>query len=282
VNFYLRILRRRQDGYHLLESIVAPVSLFDSITLKPSSDSAISLRCRDESLGPLEKNLVWRAADLLRRTTGVKLGLEIHLRKRIPAGAGLGGGSSDAAAVLLGLNQLWGLKLTAGSLANLAAKLGADVPFFLTGKPAVMRGIGDRLSPLDRFPLCHLVILWPRFAISTAWAYREFDRSPPPTPPAAAAVTAFLRGDCGVDAALHNDLQRVAVSAHPKLKGVAEALRSAGAAASLMTGSGSAVFGVFPSGRRAMVAARELRRQGHWAVAARTLGTLPPLRRGQG
>jgi 4-diphosphocytidyl-2-C-methyl-D-erythritol kinase len=280
VNFHLRVVGVRPDGYHLLESVMAPVALFDRVTLVALPRATIRLHCSDPALPTGNDNLAWRAAELLQRQTRTTQGVEIRLRKRIPAGAGLGGGSSDSAAVLRGLNCLWGLGLAPARLARIGAQLGADIPFFVHGRPAVVRGIGERVWPLLSFPPSHLVIVWPGFAISTRWAYQRLDRgrrSAPLVPaPGPSVVDAFRRGRRSLRECLANDLQAVARQSHPRLASLARDVERAGAQGTLVTGSGSALFGLFPSRAAARRAAASLARRGLWSVAAHTLGESPP------
>ena len=179
INLGLRVVGKRADGYHLLDTIMVAVTLFDELEIKK--------RKRDKSKGkqvaqlrvtcdhPLvprgEKNLAYRAASLLLHEAGVTEPLDIHIRKRIPVGAGLGGGSTDAAAAMVGITRLLKLHFSPRRLEKLAACLGADVPFFIRARPVRARGIGDRLTPLKRVPPWWLVILYPGFPVSTAWVY---------------------------------------------------------------------------------------------------------------
>src|SRR4051812_28052544 len=175
VNLTLEVLGRRPDGYHDVCSVVQAISLADELTFAPAAN--ITLRCSQPELqGP--GNLACRAADLLRRATGVRDGAALTLTKRVPVAAGLGGGSSDAAAALRGLNTLWRLRLAEERLADLAAQLGSDVPFFLQpGGCALVEGRGERLTPLPALPTQWLVLVKPPVGISAAAAYGALDRS---------------------------------------------------------------------------------------------------------
>jgi len=273
VNFYLRVVGRRLDGYHLLESVMAPVSLFDRISLRRNTSGRIRLRCNRPELAN-DANLAARAACLLRDEARSSAGVDIRLRKRIPAGAGLGGGSSDAAAVLLGLNRLWRLRLPRPRLATLALRLGADVPFFLHRSSAIVRGIGERVEPCPSFPAVSLVLVYPGFPVDTAWVFRNLRWRKPRRAPQS-PITGFLRGLLPLTHLLHNDLEAVAAAAHQEIHTLERKLVDLGAAAARMTGSGSAVFGLFGAPNAARRAATALRRQGLWAVPVRALPRVP-------
>jgi 4-diphosphocytidyl-2-C-methyl-D-erythritol kinase len=207
-----------------------------------------------------------RAALLLRRETGCRRGARISLLKRIPAGAGLGGGSSDAAAALAGLDRLWRLGLPASRLRALGARLGSDVPFFLEGaRAAVGTGRGERLRPVPSRLRAWAVILKPSFGVSTREAYAAFDRLPPsrrprPSAPLSACVRAVRSGNLRA-LAPHNDFEAAVFPAHPRLARLRSSLLSAGASAAFMTGSGSAMVGLFASRSHARRAASALGRR---------------------
>lgn len=276
LNLHLRVVGRRRDGYHLLDSLMVPISLFDRVACSPTPNGSIRLRCSNPRLEG-EDNLGWRAATLLRQVTGCRKGADIRIRKRIPIGAGLGGGSTDAAAVLLLLNDLWRLRLPPSQLARIGLELGADVPFFLAGGPARVRGIGDRIDPTPALALPPMVVSWPGFVMSTKWVYGNLHWAAAPRAPS--PIAAFLRGRTAASTVLQNDLQAVAEGARPKIARLRRLLERLGAAGACMTGSGSAVFGIFPSERGSRRAAAELRRRNIWAVAVRGLESSPRIRR---
>ena len=176
VNLTLEVLGKREDGYHEIASVMQAISLFDTLTFRPSDE--IKVLAEIEDLGT-QDNLVYRAAMLLRETSGVSAGAEVHLDKQIPLAAGLGGGSSDAAATLLGLDRLWGLELGEGELKELAAQLGSDVPFFVTGGTALVEGRGERVSIVKTPPTLWLVLAFPdhRLENKTATAYRTLSNT---------------------------------------------------------------------------------------------------------
>ena len=245
INLFLRVLGRRHDGYHNIETVFHVISLCDEITLSPAK--AVKFTSSGIPVPKGKGNLCVRAAELLREYCGIKAGARIRLLKRIPSGAGLGGGSSDAAACLLGLNRLWKTGLNRSALLKLAARLGSDVPFFILGRAALGRGRGELLTPLKSRLRGWVVVLKPRFGISTADAYRALDREErPPVARNAIKITveAVRKGNLR-NLSAYNDFESVAARMHPQIDDLILALRGAGAVHSFMTGSGSALVGVF-------------------------------------
>ncbi|HTS22926.1 MAG TPA: 4-(cytidine 5'-diphospho)-2-C-methyl-D-erythritol kinase [Casimicrobiaceae bacterium] len=236
INLFLHVTGRRSDGYHSVETLLVPLDYCDWITLSLRPAREIT-RSRGPAAVPVDDDLAVRAARLLQRRCGVEHGVDIELEKRIPIGGGLGGGSSDAATVLLGLNRLWGLGLDRRALMSFALELGVDVPFFVFGAPAFAHGIGERLESFS-LPATWFVILAPRAQASTAriFAAPELTRQTP-----SAKIPAFSEAYGG------NDLQAVAVSRFP---GIADQLAALSRAAPqgirvAMSGSGASVFAAF-------------------------------------
>jgi len=243
VNLFLRIVGRRADGYHLLDSLMVPVSLCDEILIDARSGSLeIIVTCNDSTIPTDETNLAHKAAALLCRETDTQGKISIALHKRIPAGAGLGGGSSDAAAVLKSLNTLLSVKLSEAQLCTLGARLGADVPFFIPCRPAKVEGIGEILTAVSPLPSRWVVLVVPPFGVSTLWAYRRFDELPPAEMPRSQVVGRGLSPK-----SLVNDLERAVIPAYPQIGRIKNSLLRLGAEGALMSGSGSAVFGIFRS-----------------------------------
>jgi 4-diphosphocytidyl-2-C-methyl-D-erythritol kinase len=270
INLSLRVIGQREDGYHLIDTIMAPVSLYDEVEVRKLSGSGkrmhskglcIELTCDDPSVPAGEKNLAYRAAYLFLQKYGRDEHIRIRLRKRIPVGAGLGGGSSDAAATLIGLNRLFKLNLSNKKLRNLALRLGSDVPFFISPGPKRARGIGERLTPLKPFPRFWLVILYPGLVVSTAWAYGNY-RTTLTKPSANISIRSSLRSSRKIAALMTNDLETVTLRRYPIIGLLKKELARAGAAGVLMAGSGSSVFGVFDTQRKARNAFRRLRKKG--------------------
>jgi len=266
LNLRLKITGRRPDGYHNLVSIMAPVSLFDRIELQITSRNLITISCEGFSAPADKENLACRAAQAFFAKTGIDHGLSIKLTKNIPVAAGLGGGSSDAACVLKALNQIWSCPLSARELAELALGLGADVPFFLTEKPCIVRGIGEILEPIEKWPKLWYIIVTPPIRVSTAWVYGNLNWSPLEgtgelelTKDEYQFIIVNLKKKVFVIArVLDNDLERVTASHFPAIEDIKKTLMDSGSDGVLMSGSGPSVFGVFGSKDRARQAKTDL------------------------
>jgi len=251
VNLLLNILGKRADGFHELETIMHPVNLCDRLTFERGGHG-VELKCSDANLPTDARNLVHRAATAFLQATRISAGVRIHLEKKIPLAAGLGGGSGNAATTLLGLNELLGEPLPPTKLHELAASLGSDVPFFLQAKPALATGRGEKIQPLDFFPALRgavFLLIHPGFGISTAWAYQNLARFPAALngqPGLGQRLVALLQtGDLHASGrALYNSLEAPALEKYPLLALFQEFLRSHGAAATLMSGSGSTTFAI--------------------------------------
>ncbi|MBF0262350.1 MAG: 4-(cytidine 5'-diphospho)-2-C-methyl-D-erythritol kinase [Magnetococcales bacterium] len=253
VNLALRVVGRRADGYHLLESWMVFFPLYDTLTVT-ITETGISVTCDPPVTGSVEENLVWRAARLLADRYGVPFGARLELVKQIPHGAGLGGGSSDAALTLLALNRLWGLDRSLAELIELGVRLGADVPFFLGGTAALVGGIGERLTPLPMPLTGSLVLLFPGEGVATG---RVFGRLNGRFPERDAPLGMPEAGE-GWIGGVENDLESPAMAITPVIGAARAALKAAGARATLMSGSGSTVFGVFPDAAHATEAAARI------------------------
>ncbi len=254
VNLILNILGRRADGYHELETIMQPVRVCDELAFTRTA-SGLSLTCSDASLPVDGRNLVHRAATAFLTATGIADGVAIHLEKRIPMAAGLGGGSGNAATTLLGLNELFGQPLSLEKLDELAAGLGSDINFFLQTKPALATGRGEKVQSLADFPAmtgkaCFLI--HPGFGISTPWAYQNLARFPEALngrPGRAQQLVAALQTSdwAAIRAEMYNSLEAPALDKYPVLDVFQKFLREYGALATLMSGSGSTTFAIFES-----------------------------------
>lgn len=269
INLSLRVVGKRADGYHLLDTIMVPVSLYDEIEIrqprsvgaaKSQSSPPIEIHCAHPQVPLGRDNLTYRAAELVMAKAKIRRPLVIHIAKRIPIGAGLGGGSTDAAAVLVGLNRLWKLRWSVRQLERLALRLGADVPFFIRGKPARARGIGEKLKLLPKLRRRWLVLVYPGFPVATAWVYGNL----PPKLTKVGVNTSIATPLESLDKLaklLINDLEQVAIKRYPEIGVVKTKLTLAGAVGVLMSGSGSSVFGVFKSKRSAEQAFRRMRHE---------------------
>jgi 4-diphosphocytidyl-2-C-methyl-D-erythritol kinase len=250
VNLLLNILGKRPDGYHELETVMHPVDFCDRLDFERGG-TEIRLSCSDSRLPVNSKNLVYRAAALFLQSAGAGDGVQIHLHKQIPIAAGLGGGSGNAAATLLALNELFGHPLESANLAELAASLGSDIPFFLQNNPALGTGRGEAITPLNYFDSWRgtfLVLVYPGFGISTPWAYGELAKFPAALngkPGRAQRLVSALQTnlETGVGE-FYNSLEAPALQKYPLLALYQENLRENGAVGALMSGSGSTTFAV--------------------------------------
>ncbi len=268
INWCLAVTGRDARGYHLLDMLMQRVSLYDTLSAAPGE--ALSLRIAGDPVGCApEKNLVLRAARALQAQYGVTRGARLTLVKRIPQGAGMGGGSSDAAAALKALCRLWGLRPEPQALGELALSIGADVPFFLRGTPARVQGIGERLTPAALPGQVPLVLFKLTEGLSTAEVYAESDRCPqPPVRVEALADCLSKRDFVRAQALTGNALYPAALRLQPGLETAKRAVEESGALYSLMTGSGAVVYGVFATSRQALDAAEQLRNDYPGAYAA--------------
>lgn len=282
VNLGLKVLAKRPDGYHEVQTIYQMIDLSDRLTLE-DCPRGIEVVCDHPGLSIPTDNLAYRAAHLLAEWGKVSAGAKITLGKRIPLGAGLGGGSGNAATVLWGLNRLWGMGLDQRTLLELAGRLGSDVPFFGFAPRAYATGRGELLERLPSSHKLWLVLLYPNFPISTAWAYAAYDQFCRAAPPKIvsegseglsaeregeiAAMRALLENgrEAEVGPHLWNNLEPPVGDSYPAILGMKRALLSQGATGALMSGSGSTVFGLFPSRREAEAARRKLSGEKDWS-----------------
>jgi 4-diphosphocytidyl-2-C-methyl-D-erythritol kinase len=269
INLRLKVLGRRADGYHMLDTIIVPVSLYDEIDLRKrrAADNGercgselIEVSCDDPAVPTGRDNLAYRAAEMILRKMSKPQPVHIYIRKKIPIGAGLGGGSTDAAATLVGLNRLLHLRFSPVRLEKMALALGADVPFFIRARPARARGIGERLTPLRELPRFWCVIAYPGFPVSTAWVYRNL---PPKLTKTVVktSITASRKRFDRLSSLLENDLESVTLRRYPAIGVLKQKLLRGGAPRVLMSGSGSSVFGIFASRRAALIAFERLRKE---------------------
>jgi 4-diphosphocytidyl-2-C-methyl-D-erythritol kinase len=251
VNLLLNVLGRRADGFHELETVLQPVNLCDEITFE-RAQNGIQLSCSEKSLPTGPDNLIFLAAGKFFAAAGISGGVKIHLEKKIPLAAGLGGGSGNAATTLLALNELFGGALAVEKLSGVAASLGSDVPFFLQRKPALGVGRGERIQPLEHFPALKdraILLIHPGFGISTPWAYKNLARFPAALNGQngrAQKLISLLQGNDAKTAApqFYNSLEAPAFEKFPILQLYEEFLFAGGASAALMSGSGSTTFAI--------------------------------------
>jgi 4-diphosphocytidyl-2-C-methyl-D-erythritol kinase len=279
INWSLYVLDRRPDGYHNIVSLMQSVGLYDTLSFKAGR----SLMLNSDMSVPQEQNLVFRAAIALQKFAGIDSGAFISLKKEIPTGAGLGGGSSDAASALIGLNRLWGLGLSLSVLGEIGAALGSDVPFFLNSPSAIAHGRGELLIPTSVRAGYTLLLVKPKASIPTVWAYQTIANLRQGIHDAADLTNQgeklnnikliirtlgngpiTLLGDL-----LHNDFEEVAIERYPVIGEVKKKLLGAGAAAALLCGSGSALFGFFEDRKTALRASDLF--SAHWNRVVETL-----------
>lgn len=269
VNFFLNIQRKRWDGYHELLMDLIPVSLFDEIRFKKDVEGVVQLNC-NWNLGEIENNLVMKAVRILERESGQQFGLKIDLKKQIPHGAGLGGGSSNAAATLVALNKWLELGISEDRLKKYAAELGADVPFFIRPVPSQATGVGELLTPLNDFPTIYLILIYPGFGISTGEAYQNCSVSGEKVMPQDYSMSRFEAFN-----AYQNDFWEGLQGKHPNLEICCGTLLDKKAIAAGMSGSGSCLFGIYFDQKMRDRAFMELEQQnpGNWSLyACQTLG----------
>jgi 4-diphosphocytidyl-2-C-methyl-D-erythritol kinase len=251
INLFLKVLRRRADGYHEIVSLMQKVELFDILHLSREGET-IALSCPGAGLPENQENIVYRAAQAFFAATGIMPGIKILLEKNIPVAAGLGGGSSDAAAVIKGLNLLFGAGLNQVGLEQIARPLGADVPFFVRDYcAAIATGIGDRLQKVEPLEGFWLLLVNPGFCLATKWVYENFPLTSDSNPYILARVRKMqgnpLEATLGLFEELGNDLEVVSRKHFSEIGDIKNELKKGGAVVSLMSGSGPTVFGLFPS-----------------------------------
>lgn len=240
INFYLFIQSKRTDGYHELIMDLVPISLFDCITFSPTNSKSLVFSSNIPEVEK-ESNLIVKAIRLLEKECGKKIAVKIDLTKSIPSGAGLGGGSGNAAGTLVVINKLFGLNIPDQTLQQLALKLGADIPFFLNPKPSLAKGIGERLTALQKFDPIHIILVYPGFPIATKKAYSVCHKSGRKELLSNYSLSEFK--DLQPDV---NDFWLPLKEIYPQLKVCQETILNQGAIFSGLSGSGSTIFGIFP------------------------------------
>jgi 4-diphosphocytidyl-2-C-methyl-D-erythritol kinase len=255
LNLGLQIINKRIDGYHNINTVFLKINFFDELEF--SLSDSISIDCNVDI--PAKENLVYKAAMLLKEFANCDLGANIKLKKNIPSGAGLGGGSSDAAVTLINLNELWNLNIDKNDIFELATKLGSDVPFFLDGTAALASGRGEELT---YFPLeLHnpIVIVIPDFSVSTPWAYKNFKLSNKPIADFRKYSELINTNPKELREYLFNDFEELVFQHYPQSAQIKQELLDSGAAFAMLSGSGSALFGVFTNIEQAKTALTQLK-----------------------
>jgi 4-diphosphocytidyl-2-C-methyl-D-erythritol kinase len=263
VNLSLQVLGRRKDGFHDIVSLMQRISLCDEMTFSPTAGRII-VRCPDSPLPEDEGNIVYRAAAAFHSRMKTPRGIEITIRKKIPIAAGLGGGSSNAAATLMTLNEIAGYPLNREELMMMGSDLGADVPFFIFGKTAWVTGIGDHMTEAGPFPRLRYVLVNPGFAVSTKMVYQNLNLGLTNQTINYSIPRFYTFKD--LIGGLTNDLEKVTVRLHPVLDNIKTLLLENGARGALMSGSGPTVFGIFTDEESALLAEENLGQCNRWSV----------------
>lgn len=264
INLFLHVTGKRQDGYHELFTLMCPVKLCDTVSLTFGAEKML-VSCADPDVPEDETNLACRAAELFFKTLDKHECVKISIDKKIPVAAGLGGGSSNAASVFMGLNRYYNHPFSCDELMNMGLLIGADVPFFIFQKPAVARGIGEKLEVCEGLPKFQILLVYPGFSVSTAHAYKNLNLGLTKRDKKLKYPQLKFK-NFDVKHHLHNDLEAFAISEHAEIAVVKEELLRHGAKGALMSGSGSVVFGLFSDAERAEEARLSLAQNDRWKL----------------
>lgn len=266
INLGLDVLKRREDGYHEVKMIMQTIRLHDQIHMRKIEEDEIRIRTNLYYLPNNENNLAYKAAKMLKDEFGLPGGVSINLKKMIPVAAGMAGGSADAAAVLFGMNKMYGLKLSMQELMDRGVKLGADVPYCIMRGTALAEGIGERLTKLPAMPKCHILIAKPPINVSTRFVYENLhanDLKPEDHPAVDAQLEALKEGNLEkLVANMGNVLENVTISEYPVINEIKQMMMSHGALGSMMSGSGPTVFGIFTNYAQAREAYHQIEKSG--------------------
>lgn len=260
VNLGLDVVRKREDGYHEVRMIMQTINVYDELELVVQETPGIQIETNLSSVPSDESNLVYKAAKLLMDEFQITKGLHIRLEKNIPVAAGMAGGSSDAAATLKGVNQLFGLGLSTAELMERGVKIGADVPYCIMGGTALAEGIGEVLSPLPPMPDCHILIAKPPVGVSTAFVYGNLRANELEHHPDIDGMIETLKADSitGLCARMENVLETVTIPAYPVIDEIKKLMVDCGADGAMMSGSGPTVFGIFTDQEAAKCAMKKV------------------------
>lgn len=264
VNYVLDVIRRRPDGYHDLRMVMQRVNLCDEITISLTDTPDITVTCGKNGVPDGPGNIAWKAARILLDMASTGQGAEIAIAKNIPVAAGLGGGSSDAASVLMGMNELLGLGMSDQRLMEIGVKLGADVPFFVFKKTALAEGIGEQLSAMPDMPPTWVLLVNPGVHVSTGWVYRNLQLTNRDELAKLPYFYGTIEDICSI---LSNDLESVTIPAFPVIAEIKATMMRSGALGAMMSGSGPTVFGLFPDRSTAEQAREELVKGTCWFAA---------------
>lgn len=264
INLGLDVIRRREDGYHEVRMVMQTIHLYDQLELKRTSPSGIRIRTNLSFLPVNENNLVYKAGKLLTEEFGIRDGVSVTLRKRIPVAAGMAGGSTDAAAMLYGMNQLFDLGLSRKELMERGAVIGADVPYCLMRGTALAEGIGEKLTPLSPMVKCPVLIAKPSVSVSTKFVYQNLKLDESTVHPDIDRLIRDIRKKdfAGICGDMGNVLESVTIPNYPVIDQIKNQMMESGAAAAMMSGSGPTVFGLFENEKKAKYAQEEMKKSG--------------------
>lgn len=264
INLGLDVLGKRKDGYHEVRMIMQTIRMYDQLDMRKSVEPGIHLTTNKKYIPVDENNLVWRAAKLMMDTCGIIEGVSIHLHKVIPVAAGMAGGSSDAAATLVGMNRLFHCGLSKEKLMELGVQIGADVPYCVLRGTALAEGIGEKLTVLPPMPDCWILIGKPGISVSTKYVYTTLDLNTDTVHPDIDGMKKALEDGnlYGITERMGNVLQDVTIPAYPEVERIKEQMKALGAVNAMMSGSGPTVFGIFDNEEKAQKACQKLRESG--------------------
>ena len=264
INLGLDVLGKREDGYHEVRMIMQTIRMYDQLDMRKSVEPGIHLTTNKKYIPVDENNLVWRAAKLMMDTCGIMEGVSIHLHKVIPVAAGMAGGSSDAAATLVGMNRLFHCGLSKEKLMELGVQIGADVPYCVLRGTALAEGIGEKLTVLPPMPDCWILIGKPGISVSTKYVYTTLDLNTDTVHPDIDGMKKALEDGnlYGITERMGNVLQDVTIPAYPEVERSKEQMKTLGAVNAMMSGSGPTVFGIFDNEEKAQEACQKLRESG--------------------
>lgn len=269
VNLTLHIGRKLENGFHPINSLMQQIDLADDISIEKLPEDTIEIECSASI--PTKKNLCYSAARLMKTKFGIKDGVRISIEKKIPIGAGLGGGSSNAAAVIIAMNSMFNLNLADEKLREIAREIGSDVPFFISGGSAYISGTGENVEPLEGLPCMHVVLVYPEFEVSTKMAYGLWDKNGNSSSPVSPNSLKDLHS---IAASLSNDLQSVIFDSYEGLQDIREKLIQMGALNASLSGSGPTIYGIFRTEEEANHAAEKFRSENLTVILAKTLPSL--------
>lgn len=264
INLGLDVLGKREDGYHEVRMIMQTIRMYDQLDMRKSVEPGIHLTTNKKYIPVDENNLVWRAAKLMMDTCGIMEGVSIHLHKVIPVAAGMAGGSSDAAATLVGMNRLFHCGLSKEKLMELGVQIGADVPYCVLRGTALAEGIGEKLTVLPPMPDCWILIGKPGISVSTKYVYTTLDLNTDTVHPDIDGMKKALEDGnlYGITERMGNVLQDVTIPAYPEVERIKEQMKTLGVVNAMMSGSGPTVFGIFDNEEKAQEACQKLRESG--------------------